>query len=390
MFRTFLQAAAVAGFCAVPAFADTIIVVQTSDNVGGAGTDSNIYVRLFDGNGQTRRLRLQDLPGATGNMMESGAFDILTITDNGVETAPLRIQVESDGAYSGSDWHLDRIHAFTYDADDVLAFSLATVAATTLRFVEPDLENLTSNGVYVSTFVHEGWIEGDETFMAENTMQDGVSLSRSEQVVTTTGSPEEVETTIYVVYSADALDSASAVARAWLTTISRNRSFLVASEDSQEGSFGASVTVGWAPPETGGAAYGEATISAEYSFLTADSREQTWGTESTVATDDTFEAAPGTVQFRILETRGVIAQQVYQSMIQNETFSGIYIQEASPFVPRGVTFTSGENGDEVWNRSVARAYAVNNGESGYNLMLDRLRAFGIIDQAMSFNEVMGN
>jgi hypothetical protein len=100
--------------------------------------------------------------------------------------------------------------------------------------------------------------------------------------------------------------------------------------------------------------------------LTAVSREQTWGTASTVASDDTFEAAPGTVQFRILETRGVIAQQVYQSMIQYETFSGIHIQEASPFVPRGVTFISGENGDEVWNRSVAWVYALNNGESGYS------------------------
>jgi hypothetical protein len=239
------------------------MVVQTRCNVGGAGTDSNIYVGLFDGSGQRRRLRLQALPGAAGDMPESGDFDILTIADDDIETAPLRIPIESDGAYSGSDWHLDHIHTFTYDADDVTAFRLATVAATKMQFGEPDLENLASNGVYVSTFLYEAWIEGDETFMAENTMQGCVSLSRREQVVTTAGSPEEIDTTIYVVYSADVLDSASPVERAWSTTISRNRSFSVSNEESQEGSFGASVTVGWAPPEAGGAAYGETTVSVE-------------------------------------------------------------------------------------------------------------------------------
>lgn len=390
MYRRTLFAAAIAACAALPASASTILVVQTSDNVGGAGTDSNIYVRLFDGNGQSRRLRLQDLGGASGNILEAGDTDILTIQDDGIDTAPLRLQLESDGLYSGAAWHLDRVFAVTYDETDQLAAANALIVPSLLMVDAFDRATFAANGVHVSTFVYEDWIEGGETYMAEGVMQDGVMLVRQEPLVQPSGPVETVDTTIYVVYYADALDSATPVERAWETSISRNRSFAVSSEESQEGRFGASITAGYSPSDSVGGGYAEATISAEYAFLTSDANEQTWGTETSVETDDTFEAEPGTLQFRILETRGVVAQQVYDSLIQDETFRGLYIQEASPFVPRGVTFVDGQNGDTQWNRSVARAFAIANGEAGYDLMVERLRTFGILSQPQSYAQAIGN
>tara|TARA_B110000503_G_scaffold116197_1_gene175076 strand:+ start:506 stop:985 length:480 start_codon:yes stop_codon:yes gene_type:complete len=54
----------------------TLIAVQTSDNVGGARTDSNIYVKLYGNDGETTRLRLQDMAPDGNNALISVAENI--------------------------------------------------------------------------------------------------------------------------------------------------------------------------------------------------------------------------------------------------------------------------------------------------------------------------
>ena len=367
--------------------AETRVMIFTSYNVSGSGTDSNVFLRLFDADSQSRRLRVQDL-SSNSDVLEQGTVEMFVVDDAGLDTAILRVQVESDGLYAGADWHLDRIATITYPSTDAAARLSSLVVQDMLRFGQYDPVRHAMPGVQVSTFVYENWVTPESTFMADGAMQNGVMLARREPVASPSGAPEVVDTTLYVVYSADALDSRTAVERAWETTISRNRNFTITSEETQQGTFGASATVGYAAGETGGM-HGEVTLSAEYQYLTTDSNEQSWGTEVSNSTNDTFTAEPGTMQFRILETRGTVARQVYDSLIQNETFVGQYILNASPFVPVGVTFASGENGDTAWNRSVARAVAVTQGEGGYNTLVDRLRRFEILSQPFTYAQAMG-
>ena len=54
----------------------THIAVQTSDNVGGAGADSDIYVKLYGNDGETTRLRLQAIGPDGNNALVSVAEDI--------------------------------------------------------------------------------------------------------------------------------------------------------------------------------------------------------------------------------------------------------------------------------------------------------------------------
>lgn len=394
MLRSFLTAVSLmtGALVALPASAtNTILVVETSSNVGGAGTDSNIYIRLFDGDGNSRRLRLQDLTGADDDILESGNFDVLTIENDGIDTAPVSIQVESDGSYPGSDWHLDRIHAVTYDPEDIQAMSMAGIAPSMLIAGALDESQMRDSRVFLSTFVHEDWITGEESEMIEGQMEKGVFMSREQPLVADGdgGNDGEVETKLYVVYETNALASATPVTRSMKSTISRNKTFSVFDSTSQEAKVGASITAGYAPPETGGG-YAEATISAEFSYLTSEATEETWGSATTVETDDTVTAEPGTIQFRILETPGVVAQKTYKSLIQDKTFTGRYIKEASPFAPREVTLKARENGDGIWNRSLARAIAVAREKAGYDDLVQMLMKYEILANPMTYDQAMSN
>jgi hypothetical protein len=75
-FRSLYLSAALTALCPLPAMAYTLIAVQTSDNVGGAGTDSDIYVKLYGNDGETTRLRLQDIRPDGNNALVSVAEDI--------------------------------------------------------------------------------------------------------------------------------------------------------------------------------------------------------------------------------------------------------------------------------------------------------------------------
>lgn len=369
------------------AFAQTFLVVRTSDNVSGAGTDSNIYVRLSDSDSTSRRLRLQDLQ-PSGNLLESGAVEVFEVKDAGLDTAILTIQVESDGLYSGADWHLDSMTAITFDPSNVEALAtwplvLAQVMQNTYDAAKPQ------KGVLVSSFRFEDWVKGDSTHMAENKMQPGVLLTRKEPIVKAVGKAESIPTMLYVLYSADALDSDQPVERAWETTISRTESLTFSDEKTDQGTFGLEATAGYAAGDAGGFE-ASATLKAEYQFVIGSTKEQVWGSEVATATNDTFEAVAGTIQFRILSTSGIVAQQSYVSLIQDQTFLGRYVQEASPFVPTGVTFVKGNLEDEKWNRSLARAVAVTRGKAGYDELVRRLKLFGILSEPISYELARGN
>lgn len=369
------------------AMADTVLVVRTSGNVAGAGTDSNIYVRLSDSDNTSRRLRLQDLQ-PSGNLLESGAVEAFQIKDPGLDTAILSIQVESDGQYSGADWHLESMTAISFDPANIEALAtwpivMMQVTQNTYDAAKPQ------KGVLVSSFLFEDWVKGDSTYMAENKMQPGVLLTRKEPIVKAVGKAESVPTTLYVLYSADALDSDQPVERAWETTISRTESLTFSDEKTDQGTFGIEATAGYAAGD-GGGFEASATLKAEYQFVIGSTKEQVWGSEVSTATNDTFEAEAGTIQFRILSTSGIVAQQSYVSLIQDQTFLGRYVQEASPFVPTGVTFVKEKLEDEKWNRSLARAVAVTRGKAGYDELVKRLKLFGILSAPLSYDVALSN
>ena len=73
----------------------------------GAGTDSNIYLTLADANGNRKRFRLNSM--GSGNLFENGDTDSFTFfvgSEIGQVTA---VALESDHAYSGSDWYVDTL-----------------------------------------------------------------------------------------------------------------------------------------------------------------------------------------------------------------------------------------------------------------------------------------
>jgi hypothetical protein len=376
----------------------TDLVVWTSSNVGGSGTDSNIYVKLLGTDGSSTRVRLQDF--RDGNILENGAKEYYGIGAE-VGTAALAIEVESDGLYSGSDWHLDRIYAITYDKDlfteQVIAMTMAM--AQRKAFVAPNMtivqSALTADGrapaniygVTVSTFTWENWVNGDEIRQEAGIQKKGIVLSRKEPPVIAVGTGEQRPMPVYVVYRADALDSGSPATRTLDTTITTTETLTLSSETSNEAAFGLSVTAGYAAGEDGGWE-GSATLSAEYKYVASTIEEKSFETGTETSTSDTFSAEPGTIQFRILSATGVVNEQTYRSLLQDRTFKGLYVRNVSPFQPTEATFEKGTPGEDKWVRTVAGPYAVAVGKLAYDSTVSRLRTFGILAWAPSYDEAL--
>lgn len=362
---------------------ETNIVVWTTGNVEGAGTDSNVYVKLIGTEGTSRRFRLQDFTnGTTGNdILEKGDRGLYYLRAK-VGSAVLGVELESDGKHPGSDWHLDRIFTVSSEPDgkgNIAAFDLIKGRA-------PEIVG----GTIVSTFIWEGWVTGEETFQEAQTgaQKRGIFLKRQEPVVKAVGAEKTQTMPIYVVYTADALDSDSPVPRVWDTTTTRSESLTLSDETSNSFGFGAEASFGYAAGDQGGA-YGGITLSAEYSHLIAQMKSTEHATTSEVGTSDTFTAAPRTIQFRINSATGTVAQQTYRSLLQDKTFSGLYVRDSSPFVPAEVTLRSGVASDDVWNSSVAHAYAVAVGPVGYQSMVSRLKRANILVDPLPFEQALG-
>jgi hypothetical protein len=130
----------------------TSLIVLTSGNVEGAGTDSNIYVKLYGPDGVSQRLRLQDFANASGpaDILEKGAREIYNL---GVDVGPVvtRIQIESDGKHPGSDWHLDRIFALTTNADK----PGAQAVTAPFLLLAGTVPKITDGSAIISTFIYE-------------------------------------------------------------------------------------------------------------------------------------------------------------------------------------------------------------------------------------------
>lgn len=362
---------------------ETNIVVWTSGNVEGAGTDSNIYVKLIGTEGTSRRFRLQDFTNhTTGNdILEKGDRGIYYLGAK-VGPAVLGVEIESDGKHPGSDWHLDRMFAVSAKVADGKAYNAAFELMKGRVPESPD-------GTIISTFVWEGWVSGEETFQDPQTgaQKRGFFMKRQEPVVRSVGAEKTQTMPIYVVYTADALNSDSPVPRVWDTTVTRSESLTLSDETSNSFGFGAEASFGYAAGDEGGA-YGGVTLSAEYSHLVAQMKGTEHATASEVGTSDTFTAAPRTIQFRINSATGTVAQQTYRSLLQDKTFSGLYVRDSSPFVPAEVTLRAGEPSDDVWNSNVAHAYAVAVGPAGYQAMVSRLKRHNILVNPMSYEQAL--
>ncbi|MEJ6477233.1 MAG: PLAT/LH2 domain-containing protein [Octadecabacter sp.] len=392
-FRSLYLSAALTALCPLPAMAYTLIAVQTSDNVGGAGTDSNIYVKLYGNDGETTRLRLQDI-GPDGNILEKGDFDIFG-TDQDIGTAVVRMTLESDGLYSGSDWHLDRIWTITYDptafAGGALVAMNANVIASFLSAGIAIPDSLLS-GIGISSFTYEDWItsEATEVYTSDDgqTPRPGVMLYRREAIADPLGEPQIIEVPVVVLDYANALVSGTPETKNWELSVTRSDSVTVTDETSQELSLGFSATAGYAAPDTGGG-YGEVTLSAEYAYLRANVTERSRGTETVISVAEDITAEPGTIQFRIQSGVSLVSQQAFQSLLQDRTFTGYYVREAPTLSPTGVTFTKGVLEDDKWNGTVAGPFATTRTQGEYDQMVALLRSHAIVSVPLSYTAAGG-
>lgn len=90
------------------------VEIKTSTD-SGAGTDSNISLSMIDSRGNSERVRLNQL--ARGNIFENNDLDTFTVwTGAGVGPAT-SVQLESDGKYSGADWHVATVTLTDKDND---------------------------------------------------------------------------------------------------------------------------------------------------------------------------------------------------------------------------------------------------------------------------------
>lgn len=175
-----------------PVLADTYVEIHTTENRSGSGTDSNVWIKIFGPKGETKRIRLQD--SLTGDILEGGDVDTLYLGDD-IGAAATKVEIESDGRYPGSDWHLEKVVTYTGPSEDMVLF------------INPILHSsVVSKGTIVtSTFVYDDWIKGGETFSGDTPgrTKPGIQLTRKEAVAKADGSGEDVAAKIYVVMMSD-------------------------------------------------------------------------------------------------------------------------------------------------------------------------------------------
>ena len=153
--RTAAAAALLAATGLTGASAETMVFIRTSDNVSGAGTASNVYIKLHGPSGVTNRVRLQD--ELDGNILEKGDVEILVFSEN-IGPVVTKIELESDGRYAGSDWHLHEITTTTGSMNDIV------LAVNPLTAGTPGLQDRLVH----STFSYDDWITGKETYPGES------------------------------------------------------------------------------------------------------------------------------------------------------------------------------------------------------------------------------
>ncbi|MEM6311186.1 MAG: hypothetical protein AAF754_14165 [Pseudomonadota bacterium] len=369
------------------ASADTAIAIKTSAIRSGAGTDSNIFMTIYGANGYVKTLRLQD--ELSGNILEKGDVDTLYLQDD-FGAGVTKITVESDGRYSGSDWFLDEIKAFTDFVDEENGIKQPPISyastASTLYSISAALPKNVSDGVVVSTFPYFNWITGDEesqTAVAGKSAK-GVELVRAEPVFDLIGGKDTVPVNVYYVLSADGLDGKQSTIVDLKQTFTRADTLRMSSGTSNRIQAGAEVGVKYQQGKTGRGWTVEGKLSTEYEWVKKNLKEQSWVTTNLSETKDSFFAAPDTYEFRILRSAGQVSNQSYRALMTKQSFTARYLENANEFKVRSVTFTEGELADDVWNRSVAKPLAVSAGQLEYENVVGRLKSFGILKSPLTF------
>lgn len=375
-----------------PADAATAVAIKTSSNVSGSGTDSNVYIKLVGTKGESKRLRLQDY--LSGNILENGSFDTFIVPDD--LGAIMKIYIESQGDYSGSDWHLDFVRCCSYDGSVNGAESAAKMFVSTGK-VGPELRmghlvigripaaTMDNAKFVISTFKYENWIKGGET-IAEEGGRAGVRILRDEAPVVELETKSE-PAKIFVVYTADAIGSGKEVTRAWKSTISASDTFEISDETTNRAQIGANVEYGYSPAEATGGHSVRVGLSAEYEYLKAKVQSKSQNTTKQEERDETFSADPGTLEVRILSGFGTVQSGKYRSALTGDTFTANYANASSLASPAQYTFTAGKLDNDKWNMYVARPYFEALGAIAYNDLTSKMKNSGILTYAMTPQQI---
>jgi hypothetical protein len=388
--------AATAFFAAQPAMAVYYEVwIRTTDDISGAGTDSNIYLQLFGTKGQSEVFRLNGR--IDGDAFEEGDLDIVKLTPskpNGDIGAIQKVIVQSDGKYSGSDWHLQDIKVLRIPSNTVR--DKLSAASLSNPFNIPGLgkgptrsaleEEYVKNGTILrSTFNHNGWVTGNEKVGGS---RPGIELTRVEPAAVPAGGPNTSPARIYVVYYADALESKQKVDRPWTSRITLTRSMTVEDTTSNRVKIGTYVEYGYSPPEDTGGNSVKAGLTAEYEHVRKSLNATTDTTSKTVERSETFSADPGTLEFRVLVGSGTVETRAYRSTLSGQPFTATLASSDADLNPQQATFTKGKVNDEAWNRSVARAYRLAKGEANYDAMVRRLKQMGCLKNPLTAQQAI--
>lgn len=372
-----------------PAKAGTAVAIHTSDNVGGSGTDSNIYLKLIGSKGESKRLRLQDY--LSGNILEKGAMDVFCVPD---DLGPIaKIYLESQGDYAGAAWHLDYVRCVSYDGSVNMADTLAKMFASTGQISTASIlgkiqipQSLIDSGKFVmSTFKWENWINGDET-IAEEQGRKGIRLLRAEAPVVELETKSE-PAKIFIVYTADALKSGKEVTRAWKSTISATDTLDVSDNVSNRAQIGANVEYGYSPAEATGGSSVRVGLSAEYEYLKEKMQTKGYSKTAQEERDETFSADPGTLEVRILSGFGTVQSGKYRSALSGDTFTATYANASNLSSPAQYTFTERKLDNDKWNLYVARPYLEALGPTAYNDLTSKMKDVGILTYALTPQQI---
>lgn len=183
----------------------------------------------------------------------------------------------------------------------------------------------------------------------------------------------------------DGLDGGNPVSVNTVKSITRSETMAISDKPANAVKAGVKAGVSYSnKTATGGKVRVSASVSVAYEWAKERTKEQTFSTSNQTTTEDKFAANPGEFEFRILESNGTATIQNYKSLLSNENFVVSYLQDASSWSPRGVTFPSGALADDKWNRSVAKPFALARGEAEYNSLVSRFKQFGILKSPMSY------
>ena len=85
-----------------------------------------------------------------------------------------------------------------------------------------------------------------------------------------------------------------------------------------------------------------------------------------------------------------MAVQTYESLLQDKTFTGRYVQNASKFNPSEITLTAGTPEDDKWNLDVAPEYAAAVGKGGYDRMVKLLKRYNAVANPLTYEQAMAH